>query len=167
MLDRQGGCCAYSEILALPFAFSPYTISIERKNVRLPYLERNMCLVIAVMNCIDLSGGTPYWEIKGERANHYLDYDIIHHVSCGWNKEMVKELRDKYSDKNEVGNKRKILVRYNIFVFINFFIYIVDIIQFHILLLCRRLMLSINTMARLVERNESQQPPLPNTATPV
>jgi hypothetical protein len=63
-LDRQGGYCAHSKILALPFVSSPYTVSIERINVRLPYLERNMCLVISVMNCIDRSGGTPYWEIK-------------------------------------------------------------------------------------------------------
>jgi hypothetical protein len=120
ILDRQGGFCAHLKILAIPFVSSPYTISVERINVRLPYLERNMCLVISVMNCIDLSGGSSYWEIKGEGANHYYDYGIIHHESCGWNEQMVKELRDKYSDKNAVGNKRKILVRNYIFVLIYF-----------------------------------------------
>ena len=70
--------------------------------------------------CIDRSDGTAYLEIKGEGANHYHDYNIIHHVSCGWNEQMVKELRDKYSDKNAVGNKRKILVRNYIFVLIYF-----------------------------------------------
>ncbi len=68
--------------------------------------------------CIDRSDGTAYLEIKGEGANHYHDYNIIHHVSCGWNEQMVKEQRDKYSDKNEIGNKQKILVSYCILVFI-------------------------------------------------
>lgn len=105
ILHRQGGYCFHSRLLMLPFTNSPYTISIECINVRLPYLEENIRLVISIMNCTDHSGDTTFWELKGEGANQFLDHKIVHHVSCGWSYQAVKELQDKYANKNENGNK--------------------------------------------------------------
>jgi hypothetical protein len=87
------------------------------------------------MNCTDRSGGADIWELKGEGANHYLDYDIVHRVSCGscgWSYQAVKELRDKYDNKNENDNKRKILASY--YISINCFTFIKEAHYFIIFL---------------------------------
>lgn len=62
----------------------------------MPYLGSNICLVIAVIISTDTCGGIPFLKIAGEGDNHYLDHDIVNHVSCGWNWQMVEEHQNEY-----------------------------------------------------------------------
>jgi hypothetical protein len=68
ILNSQGGFCDHSKVFMVPFPETPYTISKERKNVREPYLERNICFIISVVYCCGRSGGVSFLEIKGEEV---------------------------------------------------------------------------------------------------
>lgn len=65
---------------------------------------------------MDHSGGTPFWEIKGEKGKHNLDYDIIHHVSCGWNETMVNELHMNMIKQKQLERQKKYYGKFTYFI---------------------------------------------------
>ncbi len=105
-LQCHEGYCYHSKIFILRFSHHHYTISIEHINTWMPYLESNICLFTAVMNCTDTCGGIPFLKNAGEGDNNYLDHDIVNHVSCGWNWQMVEEHQNEYCQVKSIGKDK-------------------------------------------------------------
>jgi hypothetical protein len=92
LYKKQNGRCHYSRLLLVDLKYSHFAISIERINTRLPYIHRNICLVINCLNITDKSGGLDWMKEYSNKLGRLLSFDedeIVNHSPQGWSYDMV------------------------------------------------------------------------------